>query len=145
MILKDPADVALNRLHVALCKAADQYEHSASIAADPKISAFFRELALERKSMAKTLEEHIRKIGLPRLPNPEREGLEKLATTLKTAVAGDRDAALINDQKTLEQNISVACTASLQERLLDSTREFVTSIAERILAAQPGFSAEQAQ
>lgn len=142
MILKDPAEIALNELHVALRKAVDQYQHTAGIATASPTTRLFQELASERRKMAETLEDHIRKIGLPRMPHPEREGLEKLATTLKAAVSGNEGAVLANDQKFLEREIAAACTAALQERLSQSTRAFVREMAHRIIDDQERFCIE---
>jgi hypothetical protein len=139
MILKSPAEIALNDLHVALLKAADQYEHAGSMATEPQMAGFLQRLAAERRQMAATLEDHIRQIGLPRMPHPEREGLEKLATKLKAAVSGSDGTVLANDQKVLEREIAAACVAALQERLSGSTRAFVRAIAQRVLDDQERF------
>lgn len=139
MILKNPVEIALNDLGVALRKAADQYQSSAEIAAIPEIDSLFRDLAAERQRMAEALDDHIRQIGLPRMPHPEREGLEKLATKLKTAISGDQVSALINDQKALEREIASASVAALQERLSESTRAFVHDLAKRVLDVQERF------
>lgn len=139
MILKDPVEIALNDLHVALLKAADQYEHAVGMAAEPQTTSLFQRLAAERRQMAGTLEEHIRQIGLPRMPHPEREGLEKLATKLKAAVSGSDAMVLANDQKVLEREIASACAAALQERLSDPARAFVRDVAQRVLDDQERF------
>lgn len=140
MILKDPAEIALNNLHVALRKAADQYPHAANLAEDPALADLFRELAAERQRMADTLEEHIRVIGLPRMPHAEREGVEKLITSVKVALASDQRTALLKDQEQLEQEIAQTSTAALQEQLSEQSREFVRDIAEHVLQTQDRFS-----
>lgn len=140
MITKDPVEIALNRLHVALRRAADQYHHAAERADHPDVSTLLRNLAAERQQMAERLESHIRAIGLPRLPHPEREAIEKLTITVKIALAGDRRETLLRDQEILEQEIAQASAAALQEQLSEPARRFVHSVAEQVIEAQQRFS-----
>ena len=140
MILKDPAEMALNDLHVALRKAADQYRHAADIAEDSRLSSLFKELAAERERLGVALEEQIRVIGLPRMPHNEREGLEKLMTTVKTTLSSDPRTTLLKDQEQLEQEIAQASTAALQENLSEPTRQCVHEIAEHVLQTQDRLS-----
>jgi uncharacterized protein (TIGR02284 family) len=136
VIGRDPVESALNEIHVALLKAADHYQHSASIADEPGMAALFRELASKRQQQAETLQEHIRQVGLPRMPDPEQEMVGNVFTRVKAALSEDPEATLVQSQQPLEQAIAQAAVAALQEDLRSPTRQFVHGIVEDVISAQ---------
>jgi uncharacterized protein (TIGR02284 family) len=134
--LRNPIELALNPLHVALRKAADYYRDSAEIAEDPALAALLRELASKRQARAQEVEEHIRQIGLPRMPDPERLTIGKMITHVMAAFSDDRRAVLLKSQQPLEQEIAQASVAALQEQLPEETRQLVHAIAEDVINSQ---------
>jgi uncharacterized protein (TIGR02284 family) len=140
MNLRDPVEVALNRLHVALRRAAEQYNHFAEVAEDPDLMGLLRDLAPARERMASELERQIREIGFPRMPNPERQALQRAVAAVKTAVASDTRLALVRDLEALEQEIATASTAALQENLAAPSRRLVQDIASHVVNAQERFA-----
>jgi hypothetical protein len=117
----------------AMETARDAAEH----AEDPALMALLREFEGRRKEQATALEQHIRLVGLPQRPDPERQLLAKSFTHLKAALSRDRHAALVDAQQQSDHEILQACHKALDIVLPEETRQLLTAIVKDIIDHKP--------
>lgn len=122
-MLLDERHVALNDI-IVLCKeAADQYLDAAELVDDAQLSALFRRLADQREQSAAELSRHIIELGaLPRVPDTDKETLERLVLRMKATLSADERLALIMERVQGEDEIAGLTAHTLEMDLPNATR-----------------------
>lgn len=122
-MLLDERLVALNDI-IVLCKeAADQYLDAAELADDAQLSALFRRLGDQREQAAAELSRHIIELGaLPRVPDTDKETLERLMLRMKATLSADERLALIVERMQAEDEVAGLVASALQMSLPEATR-----------------------
>ncbi|HEV2610421.1 MAG TPA: DUF2383 domain-containing protein [Noviherbaspirillum sp.] len=118
MLLRSEQQLALNDLESLCMEAADQYTAVAGKTADVSLSALFEELGHHYEQLAKELAVHIRALGdLPQSPDPDREAVDSLVSSIKAFFSNDERIPLIEERQAAEQAIAQAAHAALQLEL----------------------------
>lgn len=131
MLMRDADQILLNEIHVLCVEAADHYRAAASNHFAPDMEPAFLEAATAYEKFAADLAVYIRTHDdQPRLPDPDKETLGILFTSLKTKLASDERQTLIEDQVKVEQKLRDAVTTALQSISAPEIRPLL----ERILA-----------
>jgi chromatin segregation and condensation protein Rec8/ScpA/Scc1 (kleisin family) len=136
MTLSNPIEAALNPLHEALRNAADHARDFAELAEDVSLVNLLRTLADRHAKQAGKLERMIRKAGLPKMPDPERQLIARSLVHLKARLTGDRHAALVKAQQAAEQEIVSAGSAAMQTELPKPARQLIARIIESVVKDQ---------
>jgi YegS/Rv2252/BmrU family lipid kinase len=108
-MFRDDRAVALDEAAVAVRDAQQQYEHFANFVEDGGNEAFFRRLAESRRGLADELEEAVRENDeLPMSPDPDREALEEFLNWIRSTLADQKAAVLLDKAAELEGLIASA-------------------------------------
>lgn len=119
MLIRDTEQILLNEIHVLCMEAVDYYRAAASNPAISDMEPVFVEAANQYQHFAADLASYIRRHDdQPKLPDPDRETLGLLFTSLKTKLASDERQMLIDDQAKIEQKLSETIRTALQSGLL---------------------------
>ncbi len=95
-MLRDSLEVALNDLAVLAEDAASAYEGAAAGLDHQDLAGLLRQLAQERRHLARTLRRQIRQRGdIPRAPDPDYEAVATLWARLKAGLAPSATAELL--------------------------------------------------
>ena len=135
-MLIDPIKAALDSLHEALREEADHFNYAATLFEGRQSAEVFRALAAERTEMADEVEGEIRKRGLPKAADPDKEWVSNLVTRAKAVFSADDQAAVVAERQKNEQELVRRLTAALQVDLEQETRECLEQILPRLLQAQ---------
>jgi uncharacterized protein (TIGR02284 family) len=112
-------------------EAVDHYRAAAANHSAPDMEPVFLEAATEYEKFAAELAAYIRAHDdQPKLPDPDKETLGLLFTSLKAKLASDERQTLIEDQARTEQKLCEAVNAALQSGLPPEIRPLL----ERMLA-----------
>lgn len=131
MLIRDTEQILLNEIHVLCVEAVDHYHAASSNHSAPDMESAFLQAATTYEELAADLAAYIRKHDdQPRLPDPDKETLGLLFTSLKTKLAADERQALIEDQARIEQKLCEAVESALQSGLSPEIRPLL----ERILS-----------
>lgn len=135
-MLLDPRHVALNDI-IILCKeAADHYLDAAERVDDAQLSALFRRLADQREQTATELSRHIIELGaLPRVPDTDRETLERLVLRMKATLSADERLALIEEHTQAESEIADLTIGALRMNLPEATHAALHRLQEEVTDA----------
>lgn len=126
MLLRNEQQLALNQVETLCVAAADHYATAAADTDDEALSRLFDELARQRREFAVELAEHIRALDdLPQHPDPDRETVDDLITSIKAFFSEDERATLIDERKKLELELSAAAQAALLQAFPEETRLFL--------------------
>lgn len=145
-MLLDKRHVALNDI-VVLCKeAADQYLDAAELVDDAQLSALFRRLADQREQTAVELSRHIIELGaLPRVPDTDKETLERLVLRMKATLSADERLALIMERVQAEDEIAELADHTLQMDLPGATRTILHQLLADVADAKARLQATARQ
>lgn len=117
-MLLDDRHVALNDLIVLCEEAADQYLDAAEVTDDTELSTLFRELARKRERAAHELAQHVVELGaLPRVPDTDKETLERLVLRMKATLSLDEPLALLRERMRTEDEIAALTDRALHVNL----------------------------
>lgn len=123
MLLRNDQQLALNKIETLCIETADHYASAAGNTDDQALSRLFGELARQRRQFAVELADHIRALDdLPQQPDPDRETIDDLLTSIKAFFSGDQRDTLIDERKKLEQDLAEAAQAGLQQALPGDTK-----------------------
>jgi hypothetical protein len=123
MLLRNEQQLALNRVETLCIETADRYAAAADATDDPALSGLFGELAQQRRKFAAELADHIRALDdLPQPPDPDRETVDELLTSIKAFFSGDQRDTLIDERKKLENELAEAAQAGLEHSFPDETK-----------------------
>lgn len=118
MLTRDTVQILLNELHVLCMEAADHYQAAASNPSIADMESFLSHAATEYQAYAADLAAYIRMHDdQPKLPDPDKETLDLLFTSIKTKLAADERQVLIEKQTKIEQRLSDAIGTALQSSL----------------------------
>ncbi len=136
-MLLDERHVALNDI-IVLCKeAADQYLDAAELVDNAELSALFRRLADQREQTAAELSRHIIELGaLPRVPDTDKETLERLVLRMKATLSADERLALIVERMQAEDEIAGLVASALQMNLPETTCAFLRQLQDDVTDAK---------
>lgn len=136
-MLLDERHVALNDI-IVLCKeAADQYLDAAELVDDAQLSALFRRLADQREQTAAELSRHIIELGaLPRVPDTDKETLERLVLRMKATLSADERLALITERVQAEDEIIELTAGTLQMNLPETIRTVLRRLQDDVTDAK---------
>lgn len=136
-MLLDERHVVLNDI-VVLCKeAADQYLDAAELVDDAQLSALFRRLADQREQTAAELSRHIIELGaLPRVPDTDKETLERLVLRMKATLSADERLALITERVQAEDEIIELTAGTLQMNLPETIRTVLRRLQDDVTDAK---------
>jgi uncharacterized protein (TIGR02284 family) len=119
MMMRDEAQMALQEVEKLSLGGVHRYTAAAKRVEDKELAVLFDELAAERQRQAEELADHIRATGdLPCSPDPDREDVHELFSSLRSLLTGDQRISLIDeciaDEARLEEAVSAAlkCDAS---------------------------------
>ncbi len=121
-MLVDPQEAALNAVYEACEEAGDQLAYAADRVNDPGMASRMRTIAAQHQALAGELESHIRRIGLPKKPDPEHELLRRVVTRTKAALTGDERSALLEDCIASEDRLRQLIGKAMSETLAQETR-----------------------
>lgn len=117
MMLREQSQVALDNVVVMASKSADLYESEADRVSNDT-AALFRTLAARRRAVAEQLANVLRRSGeLPGEPDRDRETLEEIMVRLKTIIASDEEAELLQIREEGENELAAAVDRALNYQL----------------------------
>ncbi|MDW7774665.1 MAG: DUF2383 domain-containing protein [Desulfobulbaceae bacterium] len=132
MLIREEQQVALDKVAVLALKNSDHYESEAE-RVSPDLALFFRSLAARRKTFAGQLAEILRRTGeLPSEPDRDREVVEEVITRLRTFLASDREAELLQEREKGESELAEAVEQALQFRLPRETVDLLHGFSRHI-------------
>lgn len=106
-MLRTESQVALQDLLEALRAAADMYADNAEVLAEGELAELCRALALRRGQQAQAVADELRRRGdLPGEPDADRETLQRLGHRLRTLVAGNERAVVVQDRLDAEAELA---------------------------------------
>lgn len=136
MLLRNEAQMALNQVESLVVESADHYEAAAGKTASP-LSQLLTELAQERRQLASELAAHIRALDdLPQHPDPDREAVGDLLTSIKTLFSDNTDDVVIDERMRFEDELAKAVREALQQALPEDTKTFLQRVASNIESAK---------
>lgn len=143
-MLRDDADVALNRVVVQCESNARRFRYTADLLEHPASARLLYALADARDAMATDLRHQVRQRGeLPHTANVERQTLEELKDRITAALAREGQRTVLLGRVEDEEHLAAAAAAALELALPDESRltmEYVRKEAEfgaeRLRAAQ---------
>ncbi len=142
-MLLDDRNIALNDIIVLCEEIADEYLDAAELIGDPELSRMFRELAQQRERIAAELSQHILDLGaLPRVPDTEKEMLERLVLRMKATLSADERLALIEERMQAETEIGRLVDHTLQANLPEPTRAVLYRLRDEAMDARARLSAK---
>lgn len=123
MLLRNEQQLALNQVETLCIETADRYAAAAGNTDDEALSRLFGELSRQRREFAIQLAEHIRALDdLPQQPDPDREAVGELLTSIKAFFSGDPRDTLIDESKKLELDLAQAAKTGLQQPFSEETK-----------------------
>lgn len=133
MLLRNEQQVALNQVETLCIETADRYAAAADATDDHALSSLFGELAQQRRKFAVELADHIRALDdLPQQPDPDRETVDELLTSIKAFFSGDQRDTLIDERKKAEQELAEAAHAGLRQSLPDETKMLLKQLLSHV-------------
>jgi uncharacterized protein (TIGR02284 family) len=133
MLLRNDQQLALNQIETLCIETADHYAAATGNTADPALSSLFGELARQRRQFAMELADHIRALDdLPQQPDPDRETVDDLLTSIKAFFSGDQRDTLIAERKRLEQELAQAAQAGLQQALPEEAKMLLRQLLSHV-------------
>lgn len=142
-MLLDDGNVALNDIIVLCEETADEYLDAAELIGDPELSRMFRELAQQRDQIAAELSQHLLDLGaLPRVPDTEKEMLERLLLRMKATLSTDERLALIEERMQAETEIGRIVDRTLQANLPEPIRAVLYRLRDETMDTRARLSAK---
>jgi rubrerythrin len=133
MLLRNEQQLALNQVETLCFATADHFATAAANSDDTALSPLFNELARQRREFAAELAEHIRALDdLPQQPDPDRETVDNLITSIKAFFSEDQRDTLIDERKKLELDLAAAAQAALQQALPGETKIFLKRLLSHV-------------
>ena len=137
MLLRSEQQLALNDLESLCMEAADQYAAAAGKTTDVSLAALFEEQGRHYDRLAKELAVHIRALDdLPQSPDPDREAVDSLVSSIKAFFSNDERIPLIDERHAAEHAIAQAAQSALQLELPPDTIGMVQRILSHAENAQ---------
>ena len=144
MLLRNEQQLALNRVETLCIETADHYAAAADQVDDPMLSDLFGDLARQRREFAMALAAHIRALDdLPQQPDPDRETIDDLLTSIKAFLSGDQRDTLIDERKKLEYALVEAIQTGLQQALPEDTKILLRQLLSQVETALGQLEAAQ--
>lgn len=135
MLLRNEQQLALNQVETLCIESADHYATTADNTDDQVLSRLFGELARERRQFVIELADHIRALDdLPQQPDPDRETVDDLLTSIKAFFSGDQRDTLIDERKKLEHDLADAIQAGMQQALPADTKILLRQLLSHVEA-----------
>lgn len=133
MLLRNEQQLALNQVETLCIETADRYAAAAGHSDDEALSRLFGELSRQRREFALQLAEHIRALDdLPQQPDPDREAVGELLTSIKAFFSGDQRDTLIDESKKLELDLAEAAKAGLQLPFSEETKNVLKHLLSHV-------------
>jgi uncharacterized protein (TIGR02284 family) len=137
MLLRNEAQMALNQVESLVVESADHYEAAAGKTDQAPLSQLLTELAQERRQLALQLAAHIRALDdLPQHPDPDREAVGDLFTSIKTFFSDNISDVVIDERLRFEDKLAEAVQQALQQELPQDTKTFLQNISSHIASAK---------
>ena len=137
MTTKNEMEAVLNDVHVTVLAGADYARDSIQHAQDPRLKEVLRALEARRAAQASAVEGHIRQVGLPQMPDPERQLIGRSLTHLKSAFVQNGDVALVEAQQKSDSEIVEACTKALDVDLPEELHRLLGAIVDDVIEHKP--------
>jgi uncharacterized protein (TIGR02284 family) len=142
MLLRNEEQMALNDVESPLVESAHHYETAAGKTHDSQLAQLFAELAQQRRQLAAELAAHIRALDdLPQYPDPDRETVEDLLTSIKTLFSQDERNTLLDEREQFEDTLAKSVETALQHALAQNTKTLLERILSNVEAAKHRLSA----
>lgn len=123
MLLRNEQQLALNQVETLCIETTDHFAAAAGSTDEQVLSHLFADLAAQRKQFAVELADHIHALDdLPQQPDPDRETVDDLLTSIKAFFSGDQRETLIDERKKKERELAEAVQAALQQALPSETK-----------------------
>jgi uncharacterized protein (TIGR02284 family) len=137
MLLRNEAQMALNQVESLVVESADNYETAAGKTDQAPLSQLLTELAQERRQLASELAAHIRALDdLPQHPDPDREAVGNLFTSIKTFFSDNSSDVVIDERIRFENELAKAVQEAKQQALPQVTKNFLESVSSNIESAR---------
>lgn len=137
MLLRDDRQAALNRIETLCLASAADYEAAAEQTHDSALSGDFQALASRHRALAERLAPHIRALGdLPRQPDPDREAFGHVLDGLRTLLAQNESAELVERRLAAENELMDALRAALELPMPEPTRTALHELQSEVEAAR---------
>lgn len=141
MVLRDPAEAALNEILLACDEAAEEHAYAAGLLGDAPVAETLRQAAQRRRETAAVLRRIVRAHGdLPRAAHGERELVRTGLIQLKAMLAEDRLRAVAADQAVVARRVVEAC-ARLPDDAEAESRTLVAALAAEAGATEQALQA----
>lgn len=144
-MLMDEKTSCLSDLLVACREAADHYRMTAERAAsDDALASLFRDHADDHERHADALADALREAGeLPRVPDPEWEGLTELAHRLREAISADERATMLTECREAEDHLAQLLVSAGEQDWDDGNTQLLRMIGEDVAAHDAQLQAHQ--
>ncbi len=135
MLLRNDLQLALNQVATLCIETADHFEAAVDSTDDSTLSRLFAELAAQRKQFAVQLAEHIHALDdLPQQPDPDRETVDDLLTSIKAFFSGDQRDTLLDERKKKERELAEAIQQALHQALPSQTKILLRQLLSHVEA-----------
>jgi len=136
MMFRKAWEVAAEDVLVKAAEQADLFRDAADYLAahdHPRTAALCADIAARRQALAAELQAGLRTSGIyPKTVDPEREALERLFGTVKSALSPDEADSLLSSRRNADQALREALAAA---REAEDMPEALTQILERFAAS----------
>lgn len=137
MLLRDDRQMAIARVETLCIEATDRYASAAEKADTPALAGLFTELAQQHRQFVAELAHQIRAIGdLPQPPDPDKETIEDVLTSVKGWLRGDVQGTLTEDRARGEEALADAARDALAHELPADLRALLQEILAHAEAAK---------
>lgn len=144
MLLRNETQMALSQVETLCFEAADRAA-AAVVRSGGELARLFDVLAQQHREFAEELAGHIRALDdLPQQPDPDRETIDEMLSSIKALLSGDAQQTLIDECIRIEQALLDAATAALHANVPAAAQSVLQRIAShaeqalRDLSAQSG-------
>lgn len=129
MLLRSEEQMALNQVQSLVVESADHYETEAAKTHDEQLMQLFSQLVQERRQIAAELAARIRALDdLPQHPDPDKETLSELFTSIKAIFADDERNTLLEDRLRFEDRIAETARSVLEQPLPEDTKNAISAV-----------------
>lgn len=119
-LFRNPQQLALNDILVAVRASADQYRDAADFVESRGASEELRRIANERDALVRRLEQAVRLAGdLPSVPDEDRESVEKLFHRLHASLSKDEIRDIMRQRLDTEYELARIVSAIRESGSVD--------------------------
>lgn len=134
-LIRNPQQLALNDLLVAIRASADHYRDAAAFVESWTASEDLGRIAGERDALVQRLEEAVRSAGdLPSVPDEDRESVEKLFHRLHASLSRDEIHDIMRQRLDAERQLAGLVSAIRESESVGDYRGLIDDIQQHVQA-----------